>query len=82
VRVDLRRPEAVVRELREIEDVILQLTGDLAEDLRQARVPPHRPGAVNFLFIPPPASPEDWLEHCIAEIVAAAPRRGGEPSRI
>jgi hypothetical protein len=67
---------------REVEEIFLQLTGDLDEELWQAHVPPYLTGAVNFLFVPPQATPDEWLELRIAEIVAGNARRGVEPSRV
>jgi len=66
----------------ELEDVFLQLVGDLDEGLWEAHVPPYAHDHVNFLFVPPRPSADAWLEARIAEIVAAQSRRGSDPSRI
>jgi hypothetical protein len=66
----------------EVEDVFLQLTGDLDQELWQAHVPPRLRGAINFLFLPPQATPDEWVEARIAEVVGGEPRRGKDPSRI
>jgi hypothetical protein len=66
----------------EVEDIFLQLVGDLEDDLWEAHVPPHAHGWVNYLFVPPRPDAGAWLEARIAEIVAAMPRRGSDPSRI
>ena len=66
----------------EVQEIFLQLTGDLDEELWEAHVPPYMHGAVGFLFVPPQVTPDEWLEARIAEIVMAAPRRGVDPSRI
>jgi hypothetical protein len=66
----------------EIEDVFLQLVGDLEDDFWDAHVPPYAHGYVNYLFVPPRPDAGAWLDGRIAEIVAAKPRRGSDPSRI
>ena len=66
----------------EIEDVFLQLVGDLDEDFWEAHVPPYAHGYVNYLFVPPRPGAGAWLDARIAEIVAANPRRGTDPSRV
>jgi hypothetical protein len=66
----------------EIEDVFLQLVGDLDDDLWQAHVPPYAHGYVNYLFVPPRPDAGAWLDARIAELVAAKPRRGSDPSRV
>lgn len=66
----------------EVEDIFLQLVGDLEDAFWEAHVPPHAHGYVNFLFVPPRSDAEAWLAARIAETVAAKPRRGSDPSRI
>jgi hypothetical protein len=66
----------------EIEDVFLQLVGDLDDDFWEPHVPPYAYGYVNYLFVPPRPDAGAWLDARIAEIVAAKPRRGSDPSRV
>jgi hypothetical protein len=66
----------------EVEDLFLQLVGDLGAEFWEAHVPPYAHGYVNYLFVPPRPSAGAWLDARIAEISAAMPRRGTEPSRI
>lgn len=66
----------------EVEDIFLQLVGDLDDEFWEAHVPPYAHGYVNYLFVPPRPDAGAWLDARIAEIVAARPRRGSEPSRI
>ena len=60
----------------------LQLVGDLDEDFWEAHVPPYAHGYVNYLFVPPRPDAGAWLDARIAEIIAAKPRRGSDPSRV
>jgi hypothetical protein len=66
----------------EVEDLFLQLVGDLEDDLWEAHVPPYGHGYVGYLFVPPRPDAAAWLDARIAEIIAAKPRRGSNPSRI